>query len=110
MKHITYVTEKRINAIKKIDRYQRSICQKVVVYVFDKIFSDCGYYGATLKEFEQYLGKRIDNKRESKMYYIQGIHGIEYMTNGNVRYVGTHDLSYVNIDDFNLFVKQVYNS
>ena len=37
---------------------------------------------------------------------MNGIQGIEYMTNRNVRYVGTNDLSYVNIDDFNLLVKQ----
>lgn len=107
MKFITYSTEKKINEIKKIDPYHRTLCQAVAVRVYDNIFCECSMYGATLKELEQELGHRLDNKRQMSFPYLQGIHGIEYMTNGNVRYVGTLDLSYLNIEDFNLFVKSL---
>lgn len=110
MKNISYTTEKIINLMKKKSYGDRSLLENVVIAVYDKAFSDCGYYGATLKEFEQYLGYKLDNSRQSNIYYMDGIHGIEYMTNRNARYVGTNDLSCVNIDDFNLLVKQAYES
>jgi hypothetical protein len=106
MKYITYTSEKTINAMKKHN--DKILLEEVVISVYDKIFSDCGYYGASLKEFEEYLGHKLDSNRQSNIYYIGGIHGIEYMTNRNARYVGTNDLSYINIDDFNLLVKQAY--
>lgn len=111
MKYITYASEKMINDMKKKEYYSdRTLLENVVISVYDKIFSDCGYYGATLKEFEQYLGYKLDNNRQSNIYHIDGIHGLEYMTNKNARYIGTNDLSCVNINDFNLLVKQTYES
>ena len=106
MKFITYRTEKKINEIKKIDSFKRSLYQSVAVAVYDNIFIAYSYYGATLKELEQYLGYRLSNKMQIEIHYIQGIHGIEYITNGNLQYVGTC-LSYLNIEDFNLFVKSL---
>lgn len=109
MKHITYTSEKMINEMKKKEYYSdRTLLENVVITVYEKIFCSCGYYGATLKEFEQYLGHKLDNNIQSNIYYMNGIHGLEYMTNRNARYVGTNDLSYVNICDFNLLVKQAY--
>lgn len=107
MKHITYTTEKKINALKKNDAWDRTNEENLVIQVWDKIFSDCSYYGATLKEFENYLGHKLDNNRQTQVYYYTGIHGLEYKTNGNVRYVGTNDLSYINIADFNKWVKSL---
>ena len=108
MKHITYASEKMINTMKKYN--DKTLLQEVVVAVYDKIFCDCSYLGASLKEFEQYLEHKVDNNRQTNIYYMDGIHGLEYMTNGNAHYIGTHDLSYVNINDFNLLVKQAYNN
>ena len=105
MQHITYTTEKKINQIKKINWYNRTNEQNLAVDIWDNIFRSCGYDGATLKEFESYIGRKLDNARQDNVSYpYTGIHGIEYKTNGNVRYVGTHNLSYVNIDNFNSFV------
>jgi hypothetical protein len=107
MKYITYSSEKMINEMKKKEYYSdRTMLENVVIDVYDKIFCACGYYGATLKELEQHLGYRLDNNLQSNICYMDGIHGIEYMTNRNARYVGTNDLSLVCIDNFNLLVKQ----
>lgn len=108
MKHITYATEKRINEMKK-KRQSLDSFQEMVIRIYDGIFSRCSMYGATLKELEQELGHKLDANMQVKVSYFLGIHGVEHMTNGNARYVGTHDLSYLNIDNFNLFVKQMYN-
>lgn len=106
MKHITYTTEKYINTMKSNRNY--TLLESVCIHVYDKLFSDCGYYGATLKEFELYLGHKADNQIQINIPEYNGIYGIEYMTNRNARYVGTNDLSYINIDDFNALVKQAY--
>ncbi len=66
MKYITYTTEKAINRIKAIPLFEQTLLQMVVVSVYDRMFSECHYYGATLKEFENYLGNRLNNKIESK--------------------------------------------
>ena len=107
MNHIIYTTEKKINELKKIECYDRTNEENLVVFIWDKIFSECGYYGATLKEFEDYLQHKLDNRMQINVYYYTGIHGLEYKTNRNVRYVGTNDLSYLNIDDFNKWVKSL---
>lgn len=106
MNHITYTTEKLINQMKKDRQY--NLLESTVIYVYDKLFSDCSYYGATLKEFESYLGHKLNNSIQINIYEFNGIYGIEYMTNRNARYIGTNDLSYINIDDFNQLVKQAY--
>jgi len=105
MKHITYATEKRINKIKKLNEKNNN--QNLVIEIWDKIFSDCGYYGGTLRELENYLNHKLDNKIQINVYHYDGIHGLEYETENNVRYVGTHDLSYVNIENFNKWVKSI---
>lgn len=109
-KTITYQTEKRINKIKKIDLFERTMQQKLVVYIWDDIFASCSYLGGTLKELEQEIGHKLDNDRQASVYKSfeeEGIFGLEYITKGNVRYVGTHDLHYVNIEDFNKWVKEL---
>ena len=108
MKYITYATEKRINEMKA--RQRLNPFQEMAIRIYDDIFCSCGYYGATLKELESWIGHKLDAKRQAKVFYFLGIHGIEYMTNGNARYVGTHDLSILNVEDFNLLVKQLYNN
>jgi hypothetical protein len=111
MKHITYTSEKMINDMRKKEFFSdRTLLENVVITVYDKLFCDCGYYGATLKEFEQYLGHKLDNNIQINICYMDGINGLEYMTKRNARYIGTNDLSYVNIDDFNLLVKQAYET
>lgn len=107
MKHITYKTEKAINRIKRIPSHERTMAQELAVIIWDNIFSSCGYYGAPLKELESYLGRRLDNTRQESVPYLEGIHGIEYATDNNIRYIGTHDLSHVNIDDFNKFIQSL---
>jgi hypothetical protein len=110
MTHITYQTEKRINQIKKISIHNRTMEESLAVWIWDDIFASCSYLGATLKEFEKYLGYKLDNSRQQrtlKHYENEGIYGLEYKTNGNVRYVGTNDLSYVNITDFNSWIKSI---
>lgn len=109
MKYITYATEKRINEMKK-NRQPLDSFQEMVIRIYDDIFRSCGYYGATLKELESWLGHKLDANMQAEVSYFLGIHGIKYMTNGNARYVGTHDLSILNIEDFNLLVKQLYNN
>ena len=105
MKYITYVTEKRINTLKKLE--EKTDQQKLAIEIWDKIFSGYGYYGGTLRELENYLGHKLDNKIQISVYYYKGIHGLEYETGNNVRYVGTHDLSYVNIEDFNKWIREI---
>ena len=105
MNHITYATEQRISRIKRIDYFDRTDEERLAVTIWDKLFSSCGYYGATLKEFEGYLGRKLDNAMQVNVAGYMGIHGLEYKTQGNVRYVGTHDLSHVNISDFNGWIK-----
>lgn len=105
MKTITYSTEKAINQIKRIE--YRTMQEELAIRIWDDMFAQCGYYGGTLKELESYLGRRLDKSFQILAPALDGIHGIEYMTNGNVRYVGTHDLSYVNIEDFNAWVKSL---
>ena len=108
MKRITYTTEKRINGIKKIQH--KTVYEDVAVYVWDEIFSRNGYYGATLRELEGYLGEKLENRIQINVpKYLEnyGIFGIEYATHGNVRYCGTHDLHHVNVEDFNGFVRSI---
>ena len=105
MKAITYTTEKAINEMKKKPFCERTMLEEVVVTLWDDMFSACGYYGGTLKELEKEIGHKIDNTREQSIRYIDGIHGIEYMTEGNAKYVGTNDLSYLKIENFNELVK-----
>lgn len=105
MKHITYTTEKNINRIKRLP--ERTNEQNLAVSIWDEIFSRNGYYGSTLKELEQYLGFKLDNAFQINVCYYPGIHGLEYKTHGNVRYVGTHDLSHVNIEDYNKWIKSI---
>lgn len=105
MKYITYATEKRINKLKKLK--EKTNQQKLAVEIWDKIFSDCSYYGGTLQELENYIGRKLDNKLEVKVYYYEGIHGLQYETGNNVRYIGTHDLSYVIIKDFNKWIREI---
>jgi hypothetical protein len=86
--------------------------EKLAVWLWDDIFASCSYLGATLKEFETYLGYKLDNTRQQnipKYYESEGVYGLEYSTKGNVRYVGTNDLSYVNIADFNNWIKSISN-
>lgn len=112
MKHITYTTEKLINKMKKNhldDTFNRPLLEKVVITMWDDIFSDHSYYGGTLKELEKHLGRRIDNRRQQNIWEIPGIYGLEHVTKGNARYAGTHDLSYINVEDFNALVKQAYD-
>lgn len=108
MKHITYATEKRINEMRKRESLNKF--QKMAIRVYDDIFASCGMLGATLKEFETWLTWKLDAKREANVFYFEGLYGIEYMTNGNARYIGTHDLSHLTIDDFNLLVKQLFEN
>ncbi len=108
MNHITYSTEKRINELKKINVFTLGNQACLVLEIWHNIFAANGYCGASLKEFENYLGYKLDNKRQEVVSYYIGIHGIEIETNQNVKYIGTKDLSYVNIEDFNKFVKDVY--
>ena len=105
MKTITYTTEKLINQMKRKPFYERSILEEVVITIWDDMFSACGYYGGTLKELEKEIGHKIDSAREQNIRYIDGIHGIEYITEGNARYIGTNDLSYLKIENFNELVK-----
>lgn len=120
MKYITYATEKRINALKKRHTHNKKVffidmtmAEDLVVSIWNNIFDQNGHWCRTLKELEDHLGFRLDNKGrqesvENKQYFESiGIWGIEYMTDRNVRYVGTHDLHHVNIEDFNAFVAQV---
>ena len=110
MHYITYQTEKRINQIKKISIVEQSLEQKLVVWIWDDIFASCGYLGGTLKELEEYLGHKLDSNRQQcipKGFESEGAYGLEYRTKGNVRYIGTYDLSYVNIEDFNKWIKEV---
>ncbi len=107
MKHITYTTERAINRIKRIPEWERTNEQNLAISIWDKIFSRNGYYGASLKELEQHLGFRLDNALQINVYYYTGIHGLEYKTRGNVRYCGTNDLSHVNVNDYNAWVKSI---
>lgn len=107
MRHITYTTERAINRIKRIDYFDRTNEQNLAISIWDKIFARNGYLGGTLHELEQFLGFRLDNAMQINVYYYTGIHGLEYKTHGNVRYIGTYDLSYVNIDDFNAWIKSL---
>ncbi len=107
MKHITYTTERAINQIKRIPEWERTNEQNLAVSIWNKIFSRNGYYGGTLHELEQYLGFRLDNALQINVWYYMGIHGLEYKTHGNVRYVGANDLSYVNIEDYNAWIKSL---
>jgi len=107
MKYITYQTEKRINQLKQKPRWERTNEQNLAVSIWDKIFARSGYLGGTLHELEQYLGYRLDNALQINVAPYMGIHGLEYKTGGNVRYVGTHDLSYVNINDYNAWIKAI---
>jgi hypothetical protein len=107
MKHITYTTEHKINQLKRIDQWERTNEQNLAISIWDKIFCRNSYYGATLKELEQYLGFKIDNAMQIETYYYTGIHGLEYKTHGNVRYTGTHNLSHVDINDFNAWIKSL---
>lgn len=107
MKAITYVTEKRIEQLKGKPLFERDDYENLAIEIWDNIFSSYQYYGATLKELESYLGHRLDAAREANVVCFSGIHGLEYRTNGNVRYLGTHDLSYVVIKNFNEYVKQL---
>jgi hypothetical protein len=107
MNHITYITEKRINELKKLSIFERSQYEQLVIEIWDDIFCDYGFYDATLKELEQYIGCRLNSDIQRNVRFFEGINGIEYITKGNVKYVGTNNLSCVNINDFNLFVKNL---
>lgn len=110
MNHITYQTEKRINQIKKISIHERTMQESLAVWIWDEIFSKNSYLGGTLTELEEYLNSKLDNAMQINVptsFENEGIYGIEYTTKGNVRYVGTHDLSHVNIADFNMWIKSI---
>ena len=121
-RYITYETEK---LIKKMDKeikkeqaargwYAPPLLWSVAVDCWNELFRKEGFFwDMSLKELEAYVGGRLSNYNKQlnidKDYYeSRGIFGIEYKTDGNVRYVGTHDLHYLNIEDFNKFVKQAF--
>jgi hypothetical protein len=107
MKHITYQTEKRINQLKQKPRWERTNEEDLAIWIWDEIFSRNGHYGCNLKTLEQWLGSRIDSTLQINVPYYTGIHGLVYKTGGNVRYIGTHDLSYVNINDYNAWIRAI---
>lgn len=119
-KYITYTTEKRINAIKREctqvatgTLFFPNFLREVAVHVWDNIFCAHHFDGGTLKDLETELGGRLNNydlqiEINKEYFESKGIFGIEYKTNGNVRYVGTAELHYINIRDFNDFVKMAF--
>jgi hypothetical protein len=113
LNYVTYATEKRINRIKKSSKCPFGIYsdlepeQRLAMYLFDMAFTECGYEGATLKELEMGVGCKMCNEFQRHCYFYLGIHGLDISTRGNVRYVGTNDLSHVNVKDFNAWVKQI---
>jgi hypothetical protein len=108
MKNISYQTEKRINNFKKQEHMTND--ELLAVTVWNNIFSNLGYLGGSLKELEDYLGSKLENTFQCRIFdYFKelGIYGIEYRTNGNATFIGTHDLCHVTFKNFNLFVKNL---
>jgi|GEM_PF-5511329 len=112
MRNITKITEKYISQIKKrggIYMLNGTLSENLIVTIWDKIFSDYHYLGGTLEELVEHIGQPLRNEFEitiPKYYEERGIYGIGYKTKGNVRYTGTNDLHYINVKDFNKFVKE----
>ena len=112
-KYVTHETERRIKAIKNGKYSELKYCdlkdwQDLAVTIWEEYLDRAGV--DSLKEFKEVWGERPGNKMKLNVpehLLFAGVHGAEHFTDGNVRYAGTHDLSYFNIEDFNEFVKQV---
>jgi len=99
MKIITTVTEKRVkNATCKYAELLRYLLKTM------KCNNSCD--GATVKEMKQW-NIPLENATQMNVIESNELRGLCYTYNDYIRYVGTHDLSYVNIDDFNGLVKAV---
>jgi len=99
MKNITAITEKRvINA--------NCDYAELLKYLLDEMKSQVGCLGATISEMKKW-NIVLDNSKQMNVYKTNEMYGLCYTYNDYIRYVGTNDLSYVNIDDFNGLVKSV---
>ena len=99
MKNITTTTEKRV--ISSDCKYA-----ELLRYLLDTMKSQVGCYGATVSEMKKW-NILLDNATQINVIGSNELRGLCYKYNDYIRYVGTHDLSYVNIDDFNGLVKSV---
>lgn len=99
MNNITAITEKRV---------MTADCKysDLLKYLLNKMKSQIGWYSASISEMKKY-NVQLDNAKQMNVYKSNEMYGLCYTYNDYIRYVGTNDLSYVNIDDFNGLVKSV---
>ena len=99
MKYVTTATEKRV---------KNADCKyaDILIYLLDEMKCRYACLGASIKEMKGY-GINIDNATQMNVNETNDMRGLCYIYNDYIRYVGTNDLSYVNIDDFNGLVKAV---
>jgi hypothetical protein len=99
MRTITAVTEKRL---KSADcKYSHELR-----YILNQMKSRIMCLGAPMAEIKR-LGFELPNETQINVYGTNEIRGLSYQYNDYIRYIGTNDLSYVDIDDFNGLVNAV---
>jgi len=99
MKTITMATEKRVAT---------ADCKyaDLLKYLLQEMKCRVGCYGASVKEMKNW-NIELENETQINVVDSYELYGLCYLYNDYIRYIGTHDLSYVNIDDFNGLVKAV---
>lgn len=101
MNVITAATEKRINEMVKIG----NIYGNELLYLLNTMKSNIGWYGATIKEIKN-GGEYLKNYTQFDVVITGILRGMGINFEKNINVVGTHDLHYVTIRDFNLLVKK----
>lgn len=102
MKNITSTTVNKINQMKKIE--DKTILQELVTVVWDSLLTEQGLLGASLKEIKEFGFLPVNNFDIDVIKHKYS--PVEAITNGNAKYIGTHNFSFVKIQDFNGLVKQ----
>lgn len=103
---MTKATEKRINALRKIDN--QTNVQKLIVWVYDEMISRIGCYGASIKELEQWgIDFWADDQIKGHTAYIAEMNGLSSRFPEYIHYTDTLGLNCLTIKDFNKLVKAI---
>lgn len=100
------VTEKRINALRKLHNPTRE--QLVLIKIYDELLSRVGCYGATIEELNHWgIDFYADIEIPGIWGYVDVMCGLSCAYPEYIYYADTHGLNSLNIKDFNKLVRAI---
>jgi len=103
MCYVSKATEKKINEMVKNEGYYSN----TLLYLLGEMKSQIGWNGGTIAQIEK-TGEHIENSNQFDVRLTPKLHGISIDYNKYINTVGTLNLHYVTIRDFNGLVNICY--